>query len=48
MVSTILEMHGKRFKVFRVDSSKHDGQNRILLGTFKSSEDAIRFMNTIA
>lgn len=47
MISTVLEMHGKKFKVFRVDSSKYDGQNKKLLGTFKTSQDAIRFMNTL-
>lgn len=45
MISKILEMHGKKFKVFLVDSTKNDGKNRKLLGSFKTSEDAIRFMN---
>ena len=36
---------GKTFKVYTVDSSKNDGKNRKLLGTFKSSNDAIVFMN---
>lgn len=45
MISKVLEMHGKKFKVFLVDSTKHDGKNKKLLGTFKTSDDAIRFMN---
>lgn len=36
---------GKKYKVYRIDSNKNDGKNRKLLGTFKSSEEAIRFMN---
>lgn len=44
MISITLEQHGNKFKVFRVDHSKNDGKNRKLLGTFKTSDDAIRFM----
>lgn len=36
---------GKKFKVYRIDPTKNDGKNKRLLGTFKTSEDAIRFMN---
>lgn len=36
---------GKKFKVYRIDSTKNDGKNKKLLGTFSTSEDAIRFMN---
>lgn len=42
-----LEQHGNKFKVFKVDNSKNDGKNKKLLGTFKTSEEAIRFMNNI-
>jgi hypothetical protein len=45
---TVLEQHGKKYKVFSVDSTKNDGKNRKLLGTFKTSEDAIRFMNKVS
>lgn len=48
MIHTVLEMHGKKFKVFHHDDTKHDGKNKKLLGTFKTSEDAIRFMNRLA
>lgn len=46
MISVSLEQHGKVFKVFKVDSTKNDGKNKKLLGKFKTSDDAIRFINT--
>lgn len=47
MIRIVLEKHGRVFKVFRYDDSKHDGKNRRLLESFRSSDDAIRFMNNI-
>ena len=47
-MTTSLEKHGKVFKVFQVIPGAYDGKNRKLLGKFKTSEDAIRFMNLIA
>lgn len=47
MISIILQQHGKVFKVFRHDDTKHDGKNMKLLGKFKTSEAAIIFMNNI-
>ena len=38
---------GKKFKVYKVDPTKNDGRNQKLLGTFKTSDDAIRFMNNV-
>ena len=46
MIHLVMEMHGKKFKVFAVDSSKHDGQNKRLVGTFKTSDQALAFMQT--
>ena len=42
-----MEKHGKVFKVFEILPNKNDGKNKILLGRFKTSEDAERFMNRI-
>lgn len=47
-MTTSLEKHGKVFKVFQVIPGEYDGKNRKLLGKFKTSEDAIRFMNRVA
>jgi hypothetical protein len=47
-MTTSLEQHGKVFKVFQIISGAYDGKNRKLLGKFKTSEDAIRFMNRIS
>ena len=38
---------GKKFKVYKIDPTKNDGRNQKLLGTFKTSDDAIRFMNNV-
>jgi hypothetical protein len=42
-----MEQHGKVYKVFEILPGKYDGQNKILLGRFKTSEDAERFMNRV-
>lgn len=42
-----MEQHGKVYKVFQILPGKNDGKNKILLGRFKTSEDAERFMNRI-
>lgn len=44
---TSLEQHGKIFKVFQIIPGAYDGKNRKLLGKFKTSDDAIRFMNRV-
>lgn len=40
-----MEQHGKVYKVFEIIPGQYDGKNKILLGRFKTSEEAERFMN---
>ena len=42
-----MEKHGKVFKVFEIIPNQYDGKNKVLLGRFKTSDDAERFMNRI-
>jgi hypothetical protein len=42
MVTTLIQV-GKKFKVYQ----ELGGKNRKLLGVFKSSDEAIRFMNGV-
>lgn len=44
MIVTMIQV-GKKFKVYQVIEGKNDGKNRKLLGVFKTSNDAERFMN---
>ena len=41
-----IEKHGKVFKVFQVIENQYYGKNRKLLGTFKTSADAERFVES--
>lgn len=42
-----MEQHGKVFKVFEIIPGQYDGKNKVLLGRFKTSDEAERFMNRI-
>ena len=42
-----MEKHGKVFKVFEILPGQYDGKNKILLGKFKTSDEAERFMGFI-
>lgn len=44
METLVLIRKGKMFKVYR-QKDYPNGWSRQLVGTFKSSEDAVRFMN---
>ena len=39
-----MEQHGKTFKVFEILPGQYDGKNKVLLGKFKTSNEAERFM----
>lgn len=39
-----MEQHGKTFKVFEILPGRYDGKNKVLLGKFKTSNEAERFM----
>jgi hypothetical protein len=43
MILSMIQI-GKMFKVYQVIEGEYRGKNRILLGTFKSSDEAIAFM----
>ena len=47
MITSMIQV-GKKFKVYQVIEGEYRGKNRILLGTFKTSEEAIRFMNRVS
>lgn len=44
---TSMEKHGRIYKVFQIIPNQYDGKNKILLGRFKTSADAERFMNRV-
>ena len=45
-MSLTIEQHGKVFKVFLVIKGEYYGKNRRLLGRFKTSDAAERFMES--
>jgi hypothetical protein len=46
MITSLIQV-GKKFKVYQILEGKKDGKNRKLLSVFKTSDDAIRFMNRV-